>query len=266
MLTSSHEKWLNELWDEWSSSPVRQADYEISGLLLGMRHNAETFTTTRIKTARRLTLLWKASSYVKSYQLQISMLTRPDKKARIMFTCPEKILKKPRRDTLWSWLKGLWGSSGALYFPKYGYCLTLRIPDEEKLRLTGLTWTKHRNEYLLRNHEDIMTFLYNADMISSALEFETFSMIRSARSRANIQSNYDTANIKRSVKASQHQRDLSEKILTSGVEIPERLRKIAELRLKYPEESLSSLGQRLNPPVSKSTVNYYWKKLENFLR
>ena len=33
------------------------------------------------------------------------------------------------------------------------------------------------------------------------------------------------------------------------------LREVAELRLKYPDESLSELGRRCTPPISKPTVS-----------
>jgi DNA-binding transcriptional regulator WhiA len=33
------------------------------------------------------------------------------------------------------------------------------------------------------------------------------------------------------------------------------LREIAQLRLRYPDESLSELGRRCSPPIAKPTVN-----------
>ena len=43
--------------------------------------------------------------------------------------------------------------------------------------------------------------------------------------------------------------------------IPEHLRELAMLRLKYPEASLSELGEMLSTPISKSGVNHRLKKL-----
>ena len=43
--------------------------------------------------------------------------------------------------------------------------------------------------------------------------------------------------------------------------LPEELREIALLRLKYKDLSLSELGARLQKPLSKSGVNHRLKKL-----
>ena len=275
--------WLSKIWDEWLSSPVKSrslADAETSGLLMGMRHHNGVFTTNRLKAARRLTgpgkfPLWPLTSYSENLALNISMITRPNRKPSVKFICPPEILSFPGNlPSIWSWLKGLWGSSGGLYFPKTGYYLTLIISDAELSRMTrniiaqtGLTWSEHRNEFTLRNHDDITTFLYNSGMESGALDFEEMTIIRSARNKANLVRNYDTANIARSVKASHEQRKLAEKIFTSGIidSLPENLRELLRLRIANPDLSLEELGLRLNPPVSKSTVNYRWKKIKTLI-
>ncbi|MBQ6114928.1 MAG: DNA-binding protein WhiA [Synergistaceae bacterium] len=275
-----NDLWLSKLWDEWLTSPVksrRNADAEVCGLLMGMRRNRGTFTTNRLRVARRLTgpgkfPLWPLTSYAEKFDLTISMLTRPNRRASVKFTCPPEVLKLPDEGSMWSWLKGLWGSTGGLYFPKSGYYLTLIISDEEAsvtarsiLARTNLAWIEHRNEFTLRNHDDITTFLYNAGMKSGALDFEDRMLIRSARNKANLESNYDAANIARSVRAAREQYELSEKIVSSGMleTLPEKLREVVEMRLEYPEISLEELGLKLSPPVGKSAVNYRWKKLRD---
>ena len=275
--------WLSKLWDEWLVSPVtlrKNADAETSGLLMGMRDRNGVFTTNRLKAARRLTgpgkfPLWPLTSYSKKFPLGISMITRPNRKPSVKFICPPNILKIPGNlPSSWSWLKGLWGSTGGLYFPKSGYYLTLIISDAEVSRIargilaqTGLAWSEHRNEFTLRNHDDITTFLYNAGMESGALDFEEMTIIRSARNKANLVRNYDTANIARSVKAANEQKRIAAKILESGIidSLPENLREVVRMRLDNPDISLEELGTRLNPPVSKSTVNYRWKKIRKIV-
>ena len=208
---------LASLRDEWLMSPIKSrssADYEASGLLMGMKKHSDTFTTNRLQAARRLTgpgkfPLWPLSSYAEIFPLTVSMITRPNHKPSVKFTCPPEILKHPKSlRSSWQWLKGLWGSAGGLYFPKTGYYLTLIVSDVETaeilrgvLPLTGLSWSEHRHEFTLRNHDDIMTFLCNAGMPAGALEFDATAMMRAVRSRANRESNYDSANIARSLKA-----------------------------------------------------------------
>ena len=47
--------------------------------------------------------------------------------------------------------------------------------------------------------------------------------------------------------------------------LPPALRDLAEARLAAPEASLSELGARMSPPVSKSAVKYRWARLERLL-
>ena len=263
-------------------SPVKtreEADGETLGLLTGMRN----FSTNRLKAARRLTgpgkfPLWPLTSYSQQHSLRISMLTRPERKTQVKFTfTPELKIHEPlfSCSCSWSWsfLKGLWGTTGGLYFPKSGYHLSLIIPVKIKkiplkiLNSTKLSLSVHGNEISLRKHDDITTFLYNIGTERSALEFEDMALIRSARNHANLVSNYDAANIARSVRASGQQREIAERIKSRGIfsNLPDKLREMLELRLNYPEETLEGLGQKANPPVSKSTVKYRWKKLESLI-
>ena len=271
--------WLAGLWDEWLTDSIKStlaADSETSGLLMGMRRRNNIFTTNRLKAARRLTgpgkfRLWPMTSYAKKFNLQISMITSRTHKPSVKFTCPSEILKPPGKNFYWSWLKGLWGSTGGLYFPKNGYYLTLIISDEKISELaakilsaTKLSWNNHRNEFTLRRHDDIMTFLYNAGMPSGALQFEDIAIIRSARNRANLARNYDAANIARSINAAREQIKLAEKILSLGMldKFPGKLRELIKARLDYPDATLEELGAKLEIHITKSAVKYRWSRIQ----
>lgn len=276
------ESRLAALWDEWLTSPVKSqtyADFEVSGLLLGMKHDSPAFSTNRLRAARRLTgpgkvRLWPLTSYAEKFPLSISMITRPNLRPSVKFICPEEILKLPKNlRGAWPWLKGLFGTAGGLYFPKAGYYLTLIISDaytsklaEDILNLTGLAWRRHRSELTIRNHDDIMTFLCNIGLPSAALEFDAGAMMRAVRNRANLESNYDSANIARSLKAAHKQTELARKIVAAGMldQLPENLRELVSLRLEYPDESLGGLGKKLTPEISKATVRYKWGKVQAF--
>lgn len=203
------------------------------------------------------------------------MITRKNQKPNVKFECPVQILKIPKDlKNSWFWLKGLWGSTGGFYFPKSGYYLTLIISDpkisemtQNILGMTGLSWSAHRSEFTLRNHEDIMTFLCETGLVSTALKFDSTVMIRSVRNRVNVARNYETANIERSVRAAREQTIMAEKILSEGIfeTLPEKLREIIELRMKYPDDTLDELGKKLNPQIKKSAVKYRWKKIQNLI-
>ena len=48
-------------------------------------------------------------------------------------------------------------------------------------------------------------------------------------------------------------------------ELPDELRELVSARKKNPSISLKELGQNLPRPISKSTVEYRWRKCENIL-
>ena len=274
---------LASLRDEYLASTVPSktaADLEASGLLYGMKHTSSAFTTNRLSAARRLTgpgkfPLWPLTSYAQKYPLQISMTTAPNRKPSVKFSCPLAILKLPKNlRTSWAWLKGLWASTGSLYFPKNGYYLTIIISDpqtshiaQNAMSLTGLAWKHHRHEFTLRNYDDIMTFLCNAGMPSGALDLDKTALMRSVRSRANLVSNYDSANITRTLTAAREQSELAAKIISLGLldNLPANLRDLVNLRLEYPDESLTGLGRRLTPAITKAAVNYRWRKIKEIL-
>ena len=83
------------------------------------------------------------------------------------------------------------------------------------------------------------------------------------RNSVNRKVNCETANINKTVNAAVKQiediRLIEEKV---GIaKLPDSLRKMAEVRLEYPEAALKELGTYLQPPVGKSGVNHRLRKL-----
>lgn len=86
---------------------------------------------------------------------------------------------------------------------------------------------------------------------------------KDVKNNVNRKVNFETANIDRSAKASLKQiegiRLLEKQGLLAG--FPEDIIALAKLRCEEPEMSLSELGEAMNPPMSRSAVNYRMKKL-----
>ena len=84
------------------------------------------------------------------------------------------------------------------------------------------------------------------------------------RNNVNRIVNCETANLSKIVEASIRQiKNIQYIERTAGFKVlPDNLREIAELRLKYKNASLKELGQMLNPPVGKSGVNHRLRKIE----
>lgn len=83
----------------------------------------------------------------------------------------------------------------------------------------------------------------------------------SFRSTANRRFNCDNANIQRSVDAASDHRRAIEFLQSKNAVLPDSLAEIARLRLEYPEDTLSALGQRCDPPISKAGAAHRLKKI-----
>jgi DNA-binding protein WhiA len=274
-----------ELWDEWSSLPQgdEEADSaEAAGLLaaLPFKINGEkdlaTLGSSRLWALRRLLKLWKNSRWKGALNLAAYMRVPQDMKGRVELALPRELYEEAaatERES-WDWVRGLWGGCGALYSPKSGYYLVMRTGAEtalnrvkRMLQKSRVSWRERpvhgKREIILRDQEGIVFFLSKIGLANVSLRLEDKAILRTMRDQANRMRNCDTANIKKTLSASEEQRDLALKLLNKGLleTLPLPLKALVEARLEYPEESLSDLGGRLSPPVTKSTVKYRWKRL-----
>jgi DNA-binding protein WhiA len=96
-----------------------------------------------------------------------------------------------------------------------------------------------------------------AGAFDAALAIEEHAVIGSARAQANRLANADHANLNRSSRAAHEQLENIRELERSGQldRLPERLKEIAELRLRHPSLSLSELARKCRPPASKASVH-----------
>ncbi|MDR1378543.1 MAG: DNA-binding protein WhiA [Synergistaceae bacterium] len=275
-----------ELWDEWSSLPQRdeEADSaEVAGLLVALpfKKNEDkglaTLGSTRLWALRRLLKLWKNSRWRGVLNLAAYMRVPSDMKGRVELALPQKLYEEAvatERES-WDWGRGFWGGCGALYSPRSGYYLVMRARADaaldqmgRMLRKSRVSWSERpvhgKREIILRDQEGIVSFLSKIGLVTVSLRVEDKAILRSMRDQANRMRNCDTANIKKTLSAAEEQRELALKLLEKGLLaiLPVPLKALVEARLEHPEESLSDLGNRLSPPVTKSTVKYRWKRLQ----
>ena len=86
--------------------------------------------------------------------------------------------------------------------------------------------------------------------------------------RTNRRTNFETANLGRTIMAGMRQTELIEKILTKIklTDMTEDLAQICTLRLDNPEASLDEIGKLASPPLSRSAVGRRFKKLDEIAR
>ena len=290
------------LWDEWSSYKYEDEDEkecemdfaacyraECLGILAGVLNDKYIYYL-KIKTAKRLIRIFKYLNFNLNFNIAkvLDFDNLKEKRPRV------KIADMPGRDELlnlaensqpsWPWLRGLFGSCGNFYLTRSGFYLVLRVVDESVAlkaenflqgshSLSHKKWSRRyfrgAYELILREQEEVVTFLSNIKLNGAALELEHKVIMRLMRDQANKASNCDTANIIRATKAAFKQIELAKKILNDYElinNLPEKLRELVILRLENPEANLSELGEKLSPPVSKSTVKYRWAKLNNYIK
>ena len=105
--------------------------------------------------------------------------------------------------------------------------------------------------------ERIADALSLAGADDAALAIEEHAVVGAARAQANRLANADHANLVRVSKAA-HQQLRAIRSLEQGGRLellPERLREIAELRLRHPQASLAELGRKCDPPSSKAAAH-----------
>ena len=108
-----------------------------------------------------------------------------------------------------------------------------------------------------------------ADMLNvmgahhSLMDMENVRILKEMRNSVNRRVNCETANINKTVSAAVRQvEDIT--LIRDSIgfsQLSEGLREIAQLRLDYPEATLTELGRMLSAPVGKSGVNHRLRKL-----
>lgn len=165
---------------------------------------------------------------------------------------------------------GAFLACGGLTDPAKRYHLEFAVPREEACPvLTGVLEevgfkpkvSARRGLPLIYSHdseqiEDLFTFM---GCPLTSLEIMNIKILKERRNAANRAVNCDSANINKVVDASVQQ---TAAIRAVGVDnLPEELRVLARLRLQHPDDSLRELGQRLDPPLSRSGVNHRLERI-----
>lgn len=174
-------------------------------------------------------------------------------------------------------LKGIFVSCGRITNPQSSYRLELSAADRADIVLAFLqtqdltaTKTKRKNETLLliKNSAQIEKFF--VIMGINKITFDVMNVRIENELKSEIQriTNFETANIKRSVDARDNQLAIIEELKKNNLisSLPKELADTAELRLKMPEASLSLLASSSVPPLTKSGIVHRLSKLTNTAR
>lgn len=116
---------------------------------------------------------------------------------------------------------------------------------------------KNRIVLYYKDFEAIVGVLTIIGAHGAVLHLEDVRALKETKNRIHRLVNTEAANLERAAAAAAGQRETIEYLSSAyGLQhLSPALREIAELRLRHPDESLTELGRRCNPPIAKPTVN-----------
>ena len=174
-----------------------------------------------------------------------------------------------------AFLRGLFLASGRVTDPKKAFHLEFSLAKRAKVLIPLFEENDLYPKYVERRGECLLYFKTNsaiADFFAIIGENKiTMDMINGAiineyASTANREANAESSNISRAVNASVKHVSAINKLKENGkfALLPDDLKETAELRLEFSEVSLTFLGSKHNPPISKSGVNHRLQKILEF--
>lgn len=174
-----------------------------------------------------------------------------------------------------AYIRGAFLGGGSISNPEKTYHLEFVTHNNDyAIELSSLINTyglsskviQRKNSYVayIKEGEQIIDLLNIIGAYNSLLELENVRILKEMRNNVNRLVNCETANLSKTVNASVRQVESIKLIIKEiGLQrLPKNLREIADLRLKYPDETLKELGEMVEPPIGKSGVNHRLRKIE----
>ncbi|MDR0852243.1 MAG: DNA-binding protein WhiA [Clostridiales Family XIII bacterium] len=174
-------------------------------------------------------------------------------------------------------LRGLFLGAGTVSDPEKDYHLEIVFAEataaQAAKKLLGsfddihAKVRKRRDAYVvyIKDAEQIKDILNITGAHAQLLKYENVRVLKDVRNHTNRVSNCDNANADKSLRASDRQiaAILSLKQNETFDVLPANLKDTALARIRYPEATLSELGEVLTPKVARSTVSGRLKQIEH---
>ena len=173
-----------------------------------------------------------------------------------------------------AFIRGAFLSAGSISNPNKGYHFEIvctSLPQAKQIQSAMNSFeadakivTRKKNQVVyVKEGTHIVDLLNVMGAHEALMNLENVRIVKEMRNSVNRQVNCQTANISKTVNAAVRQiEDIVYIRDHMGLEsLPDHLREMALLRLKYPDVPLKELGSYLNPPVGKSGVNHRLRKL-----
>ncbi|RUA06680.1 MAG: DNA-binding protein WhiA [Fusobacteria bacterium] len=262
---------------------------EIYGILYSKNafyENKIEITLENYYLAQRVVELFKKLTTLKTFikysiskklgEHKVYVVTIPNQKGYKEFLDSFSLIEKQldkSEDLYNGFLRGLFLACGYIKDPEKEYAIDFFIDSEKvanklydllKIRGKRCFKTTKRNKFLiyLRNSEDIMDILVAIGVLKEFFKYEEIIMMKEIKNKTIREINWEVANETKTLNTGRKQVLMIEYLdkeigLSSLTPV---LEEISNLRLKYPESTLSELGGLLG--LSKSGVKSRFRRIE----
>lgn len=177
-----------------------------------------------------------------------------------------------------AFLQGAFLAAGEMNNPAHGsYHLQFEVTADQQAEFikmalrsqgieAGVSERKNSNSYVvyIKQADQIAALLNMMGALQAQLGLENARVRKEMRNRVNRLVNAETANLEKSLAAAWRQVRMIQFLQGTGQldRMSVDLRQTARLRLQYPEAPMGELGALHDPPISKSSVHYRLRRLD----
>lgn len=248
-------------------SNVQEAFVELQGIIGSRKRSDENLIyTERLNVANRITILWKMI-----FKSSLSMdITKYRRAYRFFIRLDEEYLKllEWQGEMSKDFLRGVFLACGFILDPEKCYRIEL-LPLEKNftchiakaLDSLGIRHNIYMKKVSIIGFSNIERFLSSIGIQQGLIKLEEIRTLKLIKEDTNRKINFQESNIEKALLSAERELEAIRTLIINN-KLPERYRQVAELRLSHPQATLKELAQLSQPPVSKSTIAYYMRRLK----
>jgi len=176
-----------------------------------------------------------------------------------------------------AYIRGAFLAAGYVNSPEHNYHLEISTPHadlavdtavllSEKIGMPKISARKANQIIYYRESAMVEDFLTLIGATKASLDIMNEKIMREMRNQANRHSNFEVANLGKTLGVAIAQQEAIEALRKNGKfeEMPPQMQELALLRAENCEISQKELGEMMNPPISKSQVSKILAKIMKF--
>lgn len=255
----------------FEQAAVARYAYKLIYKLLHIKANLRQTSHTRFGGINQYQLTLEDEN---ATNLLLSMkMMRRDEKGTVLYSMTPRI--NPSKECCKkAFIRGAFLGSGSFTNPNKAYRLDIistndsfskifnKIMDIYNIKISH-HFRKEKNVHYIKNSDDLSTFLALIGANNALMLLQNTIIKKHVLNQVNRAMNCDNSNMNKQLNAANKHIDAINFIFNNDIEITYNLRQTAELRIQYPDISLSELSELHEPPISKSGLNHRLRKLYN---